>query len=139
MIDFTNVISITIPEGIATKIARGGEILWEKSIAEQEPIVVFPLTAISASIAGAWSTIKTSIVFSRTASAGENYIIYLDGTAYNATATSLGDDPGYLQLSVSNQITLTTKAFGGVYDGSTWGGKIMGWVTSATLEIHYIP
>lgn len=139
MIDFTGVTAITIPEGSVTKITRGTEVLWEKPSVEQEPIVVFPKTTVSGQIIGAWSMIKEALTFTRPASVGEKYVIYFNGTAYETTATSMGDDPGNLGLIVSGVIELNTGMVDNAYDPSYWLGRMMGWVTSATLEIRYVP
>lgn len=67
--------------------------------------------------------------------AGENYIIYFNGTALTATATGGGTDYTYL-YDDSNNVQFTSTSVG---ENQVFTCRLSGWVTSATLEVHYIP
>jgi len=133
MIDFTNVTDVTIGGKAAKKIMCGALVIWEKESSGEPdgPVVVFPATKVSTIYWPPSTMLSSAITLTRTVSVGENYIIYINGTAHEATATASGSsirlysDDGKVMFSSS--------------DGIKFDGDISGRYTSPTIEIHYIP
>lgn len=134
MIDFTGVTAITIPEGNVAKITRGTEILWEKPAANLDYIVVLPRTTYTQNLSyyGGKTTVN-DIVLSRAPQAGEKYVVYVNGVAYEDIAEQSGDQ---IMFCYSDSTVYASSG-----DGGTTSAYVVvdGIHESLTIEIHYIP
>lgn len=129
MIDFNGVTAVTIPEGNVKKIAKGSTVLWEKASTE-EYIVVFPKTTLTGDDYSGGCT-YFYIDLTRPPYAGEKYIIYVNGEAFECITSTEDEQLKFLNGDVFLYAWEEGK--------TTLYMALDGNVPTVELEIHYIP